>query len=41
MTIRQAIHEAFDAWASQLQAPAATPDAARGIPAAAMTTNIV
>ena len=41
VTIRQAIHEAFDAWASQLQSPAATPDAARGIPAAAMTTNIV
>lgn len=35
VTIRQAIHEAFDAWALQLQARAPTPDAARGIPGGA------
>ena len=35
VTIRQAIHEAFDAWALQLQSGAATPDAARLTPAAA------
>jgi|SRR5271157_2296833 len=35
VTIRQAIHEAFDAWAAQLQARAPTPDAARGAPAGA------
>src|SRR5271157_5126928 len=35
VTIRQAIHEAFDAWALQLQSRAPTPDAARGIPAGA------
>src|SRR5271157_4735845 len=35
VTIRQAIHEAFDAWALQLQSPAPTPDAARGTPAGA------
>ena len=35
VTIRQAIHEAFDAWASQLQARAPTPDAARGTSAGA------
>src|SRR5271157_1920974 len=35
VTIRQAIHEAFDAWASQLQSRASTPDAARGTPAGA------
>jgi len=34
-TIRQAIHEAFDAWALQLQSRAPTPDAARGAPAGA------
>ena len=33
VTIRQAIHEALDAWASQLQSRAPSPDAARGIPA--------
>src|SRR5271165_1472825 len=33
VTIRQAIHEAFDAWALELQSRAPTPDAARGIPA--------
>jgi hypothetical protein len=31
VTILQAIHEAFDAWAAQLQSPAPAPDAARGI----------
>jgi|SRR5271165_4200580 len=35
VTIRQAIHEAFDAWAFQLQSRAPTPDAARGAPAGA------
>src|SRR5271167_3907289 len=35
VTIRQAIHEAFDAWAAQLQSRAHAPDAARGIPAGA------
>ena len=35
VTIRQAIHEAFDAWALQLQSRAPTPDAARGAPAGA------
>src|SRR5208337_2324586 len=35
VTIRQAIHEAFDAWAAQLQSRTPTPDAARGIPAGA------
>jgi len=40
VTIRQAIHEAFDAWAAQLQSRAPTPDAGLGLPAAAMTTNI-
>ena len=34
VTIRQAIHEAFDARAAQLQSRASTPDAARGTPAA-------
>jgi uncharacterized protein (DUF433 family) len=33
VTIRQAIHEAFDAWALQLQAHVPTPDAVRGTPA--------
>jgi uncharacterized protein (DUF433 family) len=35
VTIRQAIHEAFNAWALQLQARVPTPDAARGTPASA------
>src|SRR5271157_5475668 len=35
VTIRQAIHEAFDAWALQLQSRAPTPDAARRAPAGA------
>ena len=35
VTIRQAIHEAFDAWALQLQSRAPAPDAARGAPAGA------
>src|SRR5271167_2123919 len=35
VTIRQALHEAFDAWAAQLQARATTPDAARAVPAGA------
>ena len=35
VTIRQAIHEAFDAWAAQLQSRAHTPDAGRGTPAGA------
>src|SRR5271157_59080 len=35
VTIQQAIHEAFDAWALQLQPRAPTPDAARGAPAGA------
>src|SRR5208337_4880111 len=32
VTIRQAIHEALDAWAAQLQSRAPTPGAARGAP---------
>ena len=35
VTIRQAIHEAFDAWASQLQSRAHTSEPPRGTPAAA------
>ena len=33
VTIRQAIHEAFDAWASRLQSPAPAADAPHGTPA--------
>jgi hypothetical protein len=35
LTIGQAIHQAFDAWASQLQSRATAPDATRGAPAGA------